>query len=129
MLNDPLAKVLNAVDTAEKLGKPEIVIGPTSKVITGVLRIMQSKGLLGEFEMVENGRGGLYRVALTHRINKCGVIKPRFPVKVREYEAWEKRYLPAAGLGSLIVSTSKGMMTHRDAKKKNLGGKLIAYVY
>lgn len=129
MLNDPLAKVLNALDTAEKLGKPEVLIGPTSKVITNVLRLIQSQGLLGEFELVENGRGGLYRIALMHRINKCGVVKPRYPVKVREYEFWEKRYLPAAGFGSLIISTSKGMMPHNEAKKLGLGGKLIAYVF
>lgn len=129
MLNDPLAKVLNAVDTAEKLGKPEVRIGPSSKVITSVLQIIQAKNLLGEFELIENGRGGLYRIALTHKINRCGVIKPRFPVKVTEYELWEKKYLPAAGFGMLIVSTSQGMMAHREAKAKNLGGRLIAYVY
>ena len=129
MLNDPLAKVLDALDTAEKLGKAEVTVGPTSKVITNVLRLIQAQGLLGEFEIIENGRGGLYKIRLVHRINKCGVIKPRYPVKIREYTSWEKKFLPASGFGSLIISTSRGMMPHADAKKKGLGGKLIAYVF
>ena len=44
-------------------------------------------------------------------------------------EKFEKRYLPAKGFGLIIVSTSKGLMTHVDAEEKNIGGKMIAYCY
>ena len=57
------------------------------------------------------------------------VIKPRYAVKSDEYEKFEKRYLPAQGMGILIVSTSKGMMTQVQAREQRLGGRLIAYVY
>jgi len=63
------------------------------------------------------------------RINDCGVIKPRFPVKKNEFEKWEKRYLPSPDVGLLVISTSKGVMTHREAKELGIGGVLLAYVY
>ena len=45
------------------------------------------------------------------------------------YEKYKRRFLPASGFGIMIVSTTKGMMTHRESEKQNLGGRLIAYVY
>ena len=63
------------------------------------------------------------------RINKCGPIKPRYPVKVDEFEDWEKKYLPSRDVGIMVVSTSKGVIAHKDAEEKNLGGRLLAFVY
>ena len=62
-------------------------------------------------------------------INKCGVIKPRLGVKKNNFEKFEKRYLPSKDFGFLIVSTSKGLMVHNEAKEKGVGGNLIAYCY
>ena len=69
------------------------------------------------------------KINLIGSINKCGVVKPRFSVKKNDFEKYEKRYLPAQNFGILIVSTSQGIMTNYEAKEKNLGGKLLAYVY
>ncbi len=66
---------------------------------------------------------------LLGKVNKCGAIKPRFSVKKGGFEKFEKRYLPAKNFGMIIVSTSKGLMMHDEAKKKGLGGRLISYVY
>jgi len=68
-------------------------------------------------------------VELIGNINKCGVIKPRFPVKKNEFEKWEKRFLPAKDFGILLVSTPKGVMSHKEAYKNGIGGRLLAYVY
>jgi small subunit ribosomal protein S8 len=57
------------------------------------------------------------------------VVKPRYSVKSDNYEKFEKRYLPAKEFGVLVVSTPKGMMSHNDARKNKLGGRLIAYCY
>ena len=62
-------------------------------------------------------------------LNKCGAIKPRYSVRKDGFEKFEKRYLPAKDFGIIFVSTPKGIMTHNGAKKKGLGGKLIAYCY
>ena len=79
--------------------------------------------------MYEDGKAGLIKVNLNGNINKCGVIKPRFAVKRKDFEKFEKRYLPAKDFGIIIISTPDGLMTHIQAKEKNLGGRLIAYVY
>ena len=62
-------------------------------------------------------------------INKCGVIRPRYNPKKDAYEKFEKRYLPAKDVGIIFVSTTQGIMPHYDAKKKGIGGRLIAYCY
>jgi len=128
-LLDPLANALSHMTNSEKVGKREVYIKPASKLIGEVLRVMQQNGYIGEFEFIDDGRAGIYRVQLMGKINKTGAIKPRFPVKAREYEKWEKRFLPAFDFGILIVSTSQGIMTHKEAREKGIGGRLIAYVY
>ena len=80
-------------------------------------------------ELIEDGRGNLYRVALVGSINSCGVIKPRFAVKRTELEKWEARYLPAQDFGVLILTTTEGVISQTKAKQIGVGGKLIAYVY
>ena len=52
-----------------------------------------------------------------------------FAVKVDEFEEWEKKFLPSRDVGIMVVSTSKGVIAHKDAEEKNLGGRLLAFVY
>jgi len=128
-LMDPLANALNHLSNCERVGKKVAYIKPASKLIGRVLKVMQDYGYVGEFEFIEDGRAGIFKVELIGKINKCGAIKPRFPVKKLGYEKFEKRYLPARDFGILIVSTTQGVMSHEEAKKKGLGGRLLAYVY
>jgi len=90
---------------------------------------MQLNGFIGEFEFIDDGRSGKFKVQLLGRINKCGPIKPRYPVKVDGFENWEKKFLPSRDVGIMVVSTSKGVIAHKDAEEKNLGGRLLAFVY
>jgi small subunit ribosomal protein S8 len=90
---------------------------------------MQLNGYIGEFEFIDDGRLGKFKVQLLGRINKCGAIKPRFASKVGEFEGWEKKFLPSRDVGLMIVSTSKGVIAHKDAEQKNVGGRLLAFVY
>ena len=126
---DPVANGLTAIKNAEMVRKKEVVICPASKLLGAILRVMQKHGYIGEVEYIDDGRAGKFRVQLLGRINKCGAIKPRFPVRKDEFEEWEKRYLPARDIGILIVSTPQGVMSHREAKKLGIGGRLVAYVY
>jgi len=126
---DPLANALSTIMNNEVRGKKECLIYPASKLIINVLKTMQKEGYIGNIEYIEDGRGGKLKVEVLGSINKCGVIKPRFPVKDDEFEKWEERYLPARDIGILIVSTSKGVMTHIEAKRQGVGGVLLAYVY
>jgi small subunit ribosomal protein S8 len=126
---DVLANGLTTIMNNEMRNKRECVITPASKLFGRVLRIMQLNGYIGEFEFVDDGRSGKFKVQLLGRINKCGAIKPRFPVKLDELENWEKKFLPSRDVGILIISTPKGVMSHKEAREKHLGGRLLAFVY
>lgn len=128
-LNDPLADALSAIKNAERVGKKECIVKPASKLIGNVLKIMKEEGYIEEFEFIDDGKAGIFKVKLKGRINNCNAIKPRFPVKKNEFEKWERRFLPARDFGILIVTTSKGVMTHREAKEVGIGGSLLAFVY
>jgi len=128
-LNDPLADALSAIKNAERVGKKECIVKPASKLIGNVLKIMKEEGYIEEFEFIDDGKAGIFKVKLKGRINNCNAIKPRFPVKKNEFEKWERRFLPARDFGILIVTTSKGVMTHREAKEIGIGGSLLAFVY
>ena len=126
---DTLTNGLITIINNEMRNKRECVISPASKLLGRVLRIMQLNGFIGEFEFIDDGRAGKFKVQLLGRINKCGAVKPRFPVKVDGYENWEKKFLPSRDVGIIVVSTSQGVIAHREAEEKNLGGRLLAFVY
>ncbi|RME52815.1 30S ribosomal protein S8 [Candidatus Woesearchaeota archaeon] len=128
-LNDPLANVLSHMKNYEQTKKKEVVTRFNSKLIRGVLEILQKEGYVGSVETVEDARGGVLKINLLGRINDVNVIKPNFQIGKSEFEKYEKRFLPAKGFGILVVSTSKGLMTHEEAKKQGVGGKLLAYCY
>lgn len=125
---DLLSDALSTIKNAESTGKSTCIV-VASKLIGNVLKLMKEKGYISDFEFVEDGKSGIFRVNLHGKINKCGVVKPRFSVKKGEFEKWERRYLPARDFGTLIISTSGGIISHREAKEKGLGGVLLAYVF
>lgn len=129
MLNDPLANALSTIKNAEKRGKGKCIIQPSSKIIGGVLNLLKDSGYVGSYEFVDDGKAGVFQVNLIGNINNCGVIKPRYPIKMNDLERWESRYLPARDFGLLILTTTEGIISHSDARKKGIGGKLLAYVY
>ena len=127
-LNDSLSNALSAIMNAERVGKKECLIRPNSNLIKKVLELMQANGYIGGFEESKE-RSEEITVNLLGQVNKCNSIKPRFSVNNTEFEKFENRFLPAKDFGILIVSTSKGLLTHNEAKKKKLGGRLIAFCY
>ena len=124
-----LSNLFASLQNAEMRNKKECLVIPASKLASEVLRIMQKRNYVGEFELIDDGVGGKLRVQLLGKINKCGVISPRFPVRSLKLVDWEHRYLPAVGVGTLIVSTPLGVMSHVEAQEKHTGGRLIGYVY
>jgi len=126
---DTLANGLTTIMNNEMRRKRECVINTASRLLGRVLRVMQLNSYIGEFEFVDDGRSGKFRVQLLGRINKCGAIKPRVPVSFREIENWEKRFLPSRDIGVLVVSTPQGVVSHREVKERKIGGRLLAFVY
>ncbi|MCL4337116.1 MAG: 30S ribosomal protein S8 [Candidatus Thermoplasmatota archaeon] len=129
MRHDPLNDIINSIKNASRTGKRVIEAEPAARLIGRVLKVMQDYNYLKSFEVVDENRGGKFRIVLSDTINNCGVIKPRLPVKQMNLERYESRYLPAQDFGILILTTTKGVMSHIEARKQGLGGKLLAYVY
>jgi small subunit ribosomal protein S8 len=129
MLNDPLANALSTMKNAELKGKGNCIIRPSSKLIGGVLNLLKNKGYIKEFEYVDDGKTGVFKVILKGNINNCGVIKPRYPIKRDELDKWESRYLPAQHFGLLILTTTQGIVSQDEARNNGIGGKLLAYIY
>ncbi|XP_010533218.1 PREDICTED: 40S ribosomal protein S15a-1-like isoform X1 [Tarenaya hassleriana] len=125
VLNDALKSMYNA----EKRGKRQVMIRPSSKVIVKFLLVMQKHGYIGEFEYVDDHRAGKIVVELNGRLNKCGVISPRFDVGVKEIEGWTARLLPSRQFGYIVLTTSAGIMDHEEARRKNVGGKVLGFFY
>ncbi|KAF3927006.1 hypothetical protein ABW20_dc0110322 [Dactylellina cionopaga] len=125
VLND----CLNAINNAEKAGKRQVLIRPASKVIIKFLTVMQKHGYISEFEEVDDHRSGKIVIQLNGRLNKCGVISPRYNVRIGEFEKWVVNLLPSRQFGYIVLTTSAGIMDHEEARRKHVAGKILGFFY
>ncbi|RMZ85500.1 hypothetical protein DV736_g6578, partial [Chaetothyriales sp. CBS 134916] len=125
VLNDALKNINNA----EKAGKRQVLIRPSSKVITKFLDVMQKHGYIGEYEEVDDHRSGKIVIQLNGRLNKTGVISPRYNVQLRDLEKWVVKLLPSRQFGYIVLTTSSGIMDHEEARRKHVSGKIIGFFY
>merc|ERR1711951_309926 len=79
---------------------------------------MMKHGYIGEFEYIDDHRAGKIVVNLTGRLNKCGVISPRFDVSIRDIEKWATSLLPSRQFGFVVMTTSSGIMDHEEARRR-----------
>ena len=90
---------------------------------------MQKNGYIGKFEVLDDHRSGKIVVELIGRINKCGVISPRFDVPVKDVEKWVVNVLPSRQFGHIVLTTTFGIMDHEEARRKKTGGKILGFFY
>jgi small subunit ribosomal protein S8 len=126
---DPVADALGGLDNAESVGHLSYTVSPASNLVGSILEVLYDRGYIDGFEFVEDGKSGAFEVELKGAINRCGAVKPRYSAGADEFESWEKRYLPARDYGTLVVTTSHGVMSHYEAREAGVGGQVIAYVY
>jgi small subunit ribosomal protein S15Ae len=124
-----LGDTLKTIFNAERRGKRQVLVRPASKVVIKFLSLMQKHGYIGEFELVDDHRGGKIVVELNGRLNKCGVISPRYDVSFTEMEDWVARLLPSRLFGHIVLTTSAGIMDHEEARRKRVGGKVLGFFY
>jgi len=127
--NNTLANLFATIYNNEIRNKKECIAIPASKLASAVLRSMQRNKYIGEFEYIDDGIAGKFKIQLLGRINRCGVVSPRYSVRKNEYIRWERQFLPAVGVGILILSTPLGVLSHVEAQDKGIGGRLVGYVY
>ena len=86
-------------------------------------------GYIGEFEEVDDHRNGKIVVQLNGRLNKTGVISPRYNVQLKDLEKWVVKLLPSRQFGYMVLTTSAGIMDHEEARRKHVAGKIIGFFY
>ncbi len=126
MSQDIVADALNMIRNAKKAKKEEIKIKRMSNLLIELLKIMKQKNSIKKYKINIKDKN---LVITLGDISECRAIKPRFTVKKEQIEKYRRRYLPSRKIGTLIISTNKGLITHEEAQKENIGGCLIAYFY
>jgi len=128
-LMDPVSNAMISIKNCEKAAKDECIFRPASKLLGNILGVMKKNHYIEGFEMVNDRREGIFRIKLGGKINECRAVRPRYTVKKDGFEKFEKRFLPSKDVGILIVTTPEGVFSHKEAKEKGIGGRLLAFVY
>ncbi|MGD9275706.1 MAG: 30S ribosomal protein S8 [Candidatus Pacearchaeota archaeon] len=126
MSHDVVADAINMMRNAKKARKEVVKINRISNVFIEVLKIMKQHGAVKKYKI--DAKEKSIEVTLGDFFD-CRAIKPRFSCKFDMIERYKRRYLPARNIGVMIISTNKGLMTHKEAEEEKIGGSLIAYFY
>jgi small subunit ribosomal protein S8 len=126
MSHDIVADGLNMMRNAKNARKEIVKIHRISNVLIEILKIMKQKGAIKKYKI--DSKEKIVEVTIGNLMD-CKAIKPRFTVNKNQIEKYRRRYLPARNLGTVVVSTNKGLMTHEEAQEEGIGGCLIAYFY
>ncbi len=127
VIADMLTRIRNANDA-----KHETVDVPASKLKKSIAQILLDEGYIKNYQIVEDGKQGIIRIALKYAPGKQKVIQGLRRVSkpgLRIYSNCEDMPKVMNGLGIAIVSTSKGVMTDKKAREANVGGEVLAFVW
>ena len=130
-ITDPIADMLTRIRNANS-AKHETVDIPASNMKKAIAQILLDEGYIASYKVIEDEKQGVIRVTLKYGENKSQVITGLRRVSkpgLRNYSNVEDMPKVMKGLGIAIVSTSKGIMTDREARKQNVGGEVLAFVW
>ena len=130
-ITDTIADMLTRIRNANS-AKHETVDIPASNMKKAIAQILLDEGYIASYKVIEDEKQGVIRVTLKYGENKSQVITGLRRVSkpgLRIYSNVEDMPKVMKGLGIAIVSTSKGIMTDREARKQNVGGEVLAFVW
>ena len=130
-ITGPIADMLTRIRNANS-AKHETVDIPASNMKKAIAQILLDEGYIASYKVIEDDKQGVIRVTLKYGENKSQVITGLRRVSkpgLRIYSNVEDMPKVMKGLGIAIVSTSKGIMTDREARKQNVGGEVLAFVW
>ena len=130
-ITDSIADMLTRIRNAGA-AKHETVDVPASKMKKAIAQILLDEGYIKSFQLIEDGKQGIIRIVLKYGENKTSVISGLRRVSkpgLRIYTNCEDMPKVMKGLGIAIVSTSKGVMTDKQARKENVDGEVLAFVW
>ena len=130
-ITDPIADMLTRIRNANS-AKHETVDIPASNMKKAIAQILLDEGYIASYKVIDDEKQGVIRVTLKYTENKAQVITGLRRVSkpgLRIYSNVEDMPKVMKGLGVAIVSTSKGIMTDREARKQNVGGEVLAFVW
>ena len=130
-MNDPIADMLTRVRNANSAGKQTVSM-PSSKKLVEIARIMQEEGYVAGYEVVEGEPRATLEITLKYGEKKAKTIRGIKRISkpgLRIYAGKDELPRVLGGLGTAVISTSKGVMTDREARKMNIGGEVLAFVW
>jgi len=130
-VNDPIADLLTRIRNAQKAGH-EVVAIPASKMKISIAHILREEGYIRDYKCIRDNKQGVLKIALKYNDHGDGVIQALRRVSkpsIRRYINAEKIPFIKNGFGTAILSTSAGIMTDREARKKHIGGELVCTVF
>ena len=131
MVTDPIADMLTRIRNANQMRYKEVEV-PASKIKLEIARILKEEGFVEDFKVKKNNIQNIIVLNLKYGQNKERVITGLKRISkpgLRVYAKTEELPKVLNGLGIAIVSTSKGIMTDKQARKESLGGEVLAYVW
>ena len=130
-ITDTIADLLTRIRNAST-AKHDTVDVPASNMKKAIVQILLDEGFIKSFTVIEDGKQGVIRIVLKYTAGKTPVITGLRRVSkpgLRIYTSCEDMPRVMGGLGTAIISTSKGVMTDKKARKANLGGEVIAFIW
>ena len=130
-ITDPVADMLTRIRNASS-AKHDTVDVPASNLKKAIAQILLDEGYIKSFELVDNGNQGVIRITLKYLAKKAPVLSGLRRVSkpgLRVYAGADELPRVLKGLGIAIISTSKGVMTDKEARKLHIGGEVLAFVW
>lgn len=130
-VTDPIADMLTRIRNANSAGKSEVSM-PSTKVLKEIARVIQEEGYIESYEVEDTKPQATLHITLKNSHSHTKAIRGIRRISkpgLRIYTSLEDMPRVLGGLGIAVLSTSKGMMCDRDARKAGVGGEVIAYVW